>query len=66
MYTDGVSEAENLHGDQLGLDRLAAVVAGARFKSASQIHASIRAAWKDFVGDAPAHDDSTLIVLKFP
>lgn len=66
VYTDGVSEAENLQGDQFGLDRLAAVVAGARFKSASQIHASIRAALKVFVGDAPAHDDSTLIVLKFP
>jgi serine phosphatase RsbU (regulator of sigma subunit) len=34
--------------------------------SASKIHASIRAALDDFVGDAPVHDDSTLIVLKFP
>jgi phosphoserine phosphatase RsbU/P len=65
VYTDGVSEAENSAGDQLGLDRLAAVVTATRSKSASEIHASIRAELKDFVGDAPAHDDSTLAVLKF-
>jgi phosphoserine phosphatase RsbU/P len=66
VYTDGVSEAENLQGDQLGMERLGAVVRASRLKSASEIHAGIREALDEFVGDAPTHDDSTLIVLKFP
>ena len=66
VYTDGVSEAENVQGDQLGLDRLASLVASVRLRSAAQIHTAIRTDLESFVGDAPIHDDSTLIVLKFP
>jgi sigma-B regulation protein RsbU (phosphoserine phosphatase) len=66
LYTDGVSEAENMADEQIGLERLMAIVSEARLNSASKIHGSIRAALGEFVGDAPVHDDSTLIVLKFP
>jgi phosphoserine phosphatase RsbU/P len=66
LYTDGVSEAENAAGEQVGLERLTAVVRNARMNSANEIHSNIRAALDEFVGDAPVHDDSTLIVLKFP
>ena len=66
VYTDGVSEAENSADEQFGMERLTSVVSAARLNSASKIHASIRAALDDFVGSAPVHDDSTLIVLKFP
>ena len=65
IYTDGVSEAENCNGDQFGVDRLAEVVRTARSASSAGIHNRIRTALKDFVGDEPTHDDSTLIVLKF-
>jgi serine phosphatase RsbU (regulator of sigma subunit) len=65
VYTDGVSEAENRQGEQFGVDRLADVVSDSRSTSAARIHNSIRTALKDFVGDEPTHDDSTLIVLKF-
>jgi phosphoserine phosphatase RsbU/P len=65
IYTDGVSEAENSQDEQFGIDRLSDVVAAARTGSASDIHARIRGALTEFVGDAPVHDDSTLIVLKF-
>jgi sigma-B regulation protein RsbU (phosphoserine phosphatase) len=66
VYTDGVSEAEDELGEQLGMDRFSAVVSASRGKSAKQIHANIRAALAEFVGNAPSHDDSTLIVLKVP
>jgi sigma-B regulation protein RsbU (phosphoserine phosphatase) len=66
LYTDGVSEAENAAGEQVGLERLTAVVRNARMNSANEIHSNIRAALDEFVGDAPVHDDSTLIVLRFP
>jgi sigma-B regulation protein RsbU (phosphoserine phosphatase) len=66
LYTDGVSEAENETGEQIGLERLFSVISHARVNSAPKIHAGIRAALDEFVGSAPAHDDSTLVVLKFP
>ena len=65
IYTDGVSEAENIMGEQFGVDRLTSLAATEREGSASHIHASIRSALREFVGDAPTHDDSTLVVLKF-
>jgi sigma-B regulation protein RsbU (phosphoserine phosphatase) len=66
LYTDGVSEAEDVTGQQIGLERLALAVSQMRGQSASMIHAGIRGALDEFIGDAPAHDDSTLVVLKFP
>jgi sigma-B regulation protein RsbU (phosphoserine phosphatase) len=65
IYTDGVSEAENAMDEQFGMERLETVIRQARQGSAAHIHQSIRAALKEFVGDEPTHDDSTLIVLKF-
>jgi serine phosphatase RsbU (regulator of sigma subunit) len=44
LCTDGVSEAENITGQQIGLERLATVVSQARLHSASTIHAGIRTA----------------------
>ena len=65
LYTDGVSEAENVRGEQFGMERLTDIVHRKRSESAAQIHSSVGAAIKEFVGDAPLHDDSTLIVLRF-
>jgi len=65
IYTDGVSEAENAQDEQFGVDRLVEVVTKSRSSPASGIHADIRSALEEFVGEEPTHDDSTLIVLKF-
>jgi serine phosphatase RsbU (regulator of sigma subunit) len=65
LHTDGVSEAENVRHEQFGTDCLIDIVHRKRSGSAAQIHSSIQAAVKEFVGDAPLHDDSTLIVLRF-
>ena len=65
IYTDGVSEAENIMGEQFGLERLSSIVVDERAASASRIHAEIRSALRQFVGNAPTHDDRALIVLKF-
>ena len=65
IYTDGVSKAQNSFDEQFGIDRLTEVVSATRDQSATQIHAGIRAALKEFVGEEPTHDDSTLLVLKF-
>lgn len=64
VYTDGVSEAENALGEEFGADRLISVVSTERSDSAAHIHASIRLALQQYIGDEPLHDDSTLVVLK--
>ena len=65
IYTDGISEAENVVSDQFGLERLSEVAQQHRSGSAVEVHAAIREAMSEFVGDQPASDDSTMIVLKF-
>jgi sigma-B regulation protein RsbU (phosphoserine phosphatase) len=65
IYTDGVSEARNSHEMEFGVDRLIEVVRSGSHESASETYAAIRKALKDFTGEVPAYDDSTLIVLKF-
>jgi sigma-B regulation protein RsbU (phosphoserine phosphatase) len=65
IYSDGVSEAENAEEEQFDMDRFSIVLQKLHKQSAKQIHTGVREALKDFVGDNPANDDSTMMVLKF-
>jgi sigma-B regulation protein RsbU (phosphoserine phosphatase) len=65
IYTDGVTEAENAKGEEYGMERLIDLVSRERSGTATHLHGSIRSSLKQFVGDTPTHDDSTLVVLKF-
>lgn len=65
IYTDGVTEAENNTGADFGVERLNQVVQSRLKQSARDIHQEIRLSLQEFIRDTPAHDDSTLIVLKF-
>ena len=64
IYTDGVSDALNLQDEEFGLDRLAGVMKRLREESAETILEGIFQAIEYHVGDAPQHDDITLMVLK--
>lgn len=64
MYTDGVTEAINAAGDDFGEERLRRVVAAHSGESPEDIVEHIRAAHADFVGDQPAFDDATLVVVR--
>ncbi len=67
FYTDGLTEAEDVHGDYFGEDRLADIFrreAGAGM-SAQMILARINDAVDTFVGDAPPFDDLTLLVVRY-
>src|SRR6266478_1526772 len=63
LYTDGVTEAENLLGEEFGLDRLSAVVLGGSSLSAEDLMVSIYNAAADFCGDH-FNDDATILVVK--
>ncbi len=66
FYSDGVTEATNLAGEQFGEERFLELVndlskAG---YSAGEIKEGILTSLKDFVKDTPQSDDITLVILK--
>ena len=65
MYSDGISEARNAEGEQLGerrLERAAARLAGER---TVDFFNALLAGVRDFVGDGSFEDDVTLLALGF-
>ncbi|HEV7701381.1 MAG TPA: SpoIIE family protein phosphatase [Pyrinomonadaceae bacterium] len=64
IYSDGVSEANNLSEDEFGMDRLKDVIRSNVTRSASAMRDKIESALSDFTGTAPANDDITLVIVK--
>ena len=64
FYTDGITEAQNLSGQDYGLQRLKYSFAHAESGSAEKKLASVLRDFMIFVDDAPLKDDITIIVLK--
>ena len=64
MYTDGVTEAENIRHDQFENSRLETVLAGLQGAPSRQIVDTINAKVKEFVDGAPQSDDITQLVIR--
>jgi sigma-B regulation protein RsbU (phosphoserine phosphatase) len=64
VYSDGVSEANNLQEEEFGLERLTQVVRSNLKATASGIRDKIESALSAFTGTAPANDDITLVIVK--
>ncbi len=64
IYSDGVSEANNLAGDEFGLDRLANVIKSNLSASAAGMRDRVESALSSFTQTAPANDDITLVIVK--
>jgi phosphoserine phosphatase RsbU/P len=64
VYSDGVTEAMNGKGEMFGDDRLRAVVSRIGPSPSAAISDAIRGGVDVFVGDAPAHDDLSLVILR--
>ncbi len=64
VYSDGVTEANNLNEDEFGMDRLQEVVQKHVAQSASRIRDRVEAALSDFTGTAAPNDDITLVIVK--
>ncbi len=64
FYTDGITEAQNLSGQDYGLNRLKYSFSHAESGSAEKKLASVLRDFMIFVDDAPLKDDVTIIVLK--
>jgi len=63
LYTDGINEAENEAGEQLGLGRLLAMARTLPTESATSAGEGLLAAVTRFRGNAPAGDDATVVAL---
>ena len=63
VYTDGINEAENIHKEQFGDDRLQALLQK-DLGTARQTSESIHKAVAEFVGDAEPSDDLTKMCIK--
>jgi serine phosphatase RsbU (regulator of sigma subunit) len=64
VYSDGVSEAVNLAGEEFGMDRLSEVVKRNLYASASGIRDKVESSLSAFTQTAPANDDITLVIVK--
>jgi len=64
IYSDGVSEANNLNEDEFGMDRLTEVIRTNVGRSASGIRDKVESALSDFTGTAAPNDDITLVIVK--
>lgn len=64
VYSDGVSEANNLKGDEFGLERLEEVVKRNLGASASGLRDKVESALSAFTQTAPANDDITMVIVK--
>lgn len=64
IFSDGVSEAENIDGEEFGIERLTEVVGKNVSRSAAGIRDKIESALSAFTKTAPANDDITLVIVK--
>lgn len=64
LYTDGITEAENISGDLYGLQRLIDTVQNNCHLSAEEIKKAVINDLWNFIGQHKIHDDVTLVILK--
>jgi len=64
FYTDGVTEAMNLKHELLGIDRVLEVVSNNSTSDPQELAQAIYHRISQFVGEAPQHDDITLMVAE--
>lgn len=64
LYTDGITEAENMAGEQYGLERLCALVSRHWSSPSEAIKDVVVADVANYIGTQTVYDDVTLVVLK--
>ena len=64
LYTDGISEARDAAGRELGRDQLLSLASSVPVESPDQAGQSLFSRVETFRGGAPAEDDETIVVLQ--
>jgi len=65
IYTDGVTEAQNVHGEFFGRQRLRAVVREHSNEGCRAVHDAVERAVTEFTESAAQADDITLAVIEY-
>ena len=64
LYTDGITEAENIEGEQYGIERMCAALSRHWHKEADAIKQGVIDDLHQHIGQQTVFDDITLLVLK--
>ncbi|HBB30791.1 MAG TPA: histidine kinase [Cyanobacteria bacterium UBA8803] len=64
LYTDGIPEAEDIHGKFYGVERLCAAVSHNWHQDAEQVKQAVIEDVRRFIGEQKVFDDITLVVFK--
>lgn len=64
MYTDGVIEARAENAEMFGINRLREIISQNSLLRAHELFSKIEHGLQEFIGQAPAFDDMTLIVIR--
>jgi serine phosphatase RsbU (regulator of sigma subunit) len=64
LYTDGITEAENLQGEEFGMDRLSAVIRRDSSMSAERLMDNIVQSAEEFCQGVGFNDDATVLIVK--
>lgn len=64
LYTDGLTEAQNLKGERFGAQRLLEASQQGAKKSPSELLQFLLSVWSEFTVAKPPEDDVTLVVVK--
>jgi serine phosphatase RsbU (regulator of sigma subunit) len=64
LYTDGITEAVNLHEEEFGTDRFVSTLVSARTQGAAVIADTVDRELREFTGSEGLRDDRTLVIVK--
>jgi sigma-B regulation protein RsbU (phosphoserine phosphatase) len=64
LYSDGITEAENVAGDEFANERLEELLLGHRDAAPRELRDRIADAVDEFVGEAPQKDDETIVIAR--
>ena len=64
LYTDGITEADNMTKEQYGLERLCRVISQNIAKTSTEIRQAVIEDVRFHIGEQRVYDDITLVVLK--
>ena len=64
LYTDGITEAENLSGVRYGIERLCAIASNNWYQSAEEIKQAVIDDVRRHIGEQRVYDDITLLIIK--
>lgn len=64
VFSDGVTEARNIVGEFFGLEKLSEFVEKTSYHSPEQLGQKLLSQVKYFIGEAKAHDDLSIVILK--